>query len=85
MEYYSAIKNEIVPFAATRMDLEMIILNEVSQTDNDKYHDIIYRWNLKIDTNVPIYKTERLRFRKETYSYQTGKVGWRRYNLGGWD
>ena len=37
MEYYSAIKkNEIMPFAATRMDLEMIILSEVSQTEKDK-------------------------------------------------
>ena len=33
MEYYSAIKkNEIMPFAATWLDLEMIILSEVSQT-----------------------------------------------------
>ena len=32
MEYYSAIKkNEIMPFAATRMDLEMVILSEISQ------------------------------------------------------
>ena len=36
MEYYSAIKkNEIVPFAATWMDLEIIILNEVSQTETN--------------------------------------------------
>ena len=33
MEYYSAIKkNEIMSFAVTWMDLEMIILSEVSQT-----------------------------------------------------
>ena len=39
MEYYSAIKkNEIMPFAATWMDLVMIILSEVSQTEKDKYH-----------------------------------------------
>ena len=32
MEYYSAIKkNEIMPFEATWMDLEIIILSEVSQ------------------------------------------------------
>ena len=38
MEYYSAIKkNEIMPFAATWMDLEVVILTEVSQTEKDKY------------------------------------------------
>ena len=43
MEYYSAIKkNEIVPFAATWMDLEIIILSEVSQTGKDKYHIISF-------------------------------------------
>ena len=41
MEYYSAIKkNEIMPFAAAWMDLEIIILSEVSQTEKDKYHMI---------------------------------------------
>ena len=41
MEYYSAIKkNEILPFAATWMDLEIIILSEVSQTEKGKYHMI---------------------------------------------
>ena len=39
MEYYSAIKkNEIMPFAATWMDLEIIILSEVSQTEKHKYY-----------------------------------------------
>ena len=33
-------KNEIVPFAATWMDLEVIILSEVSQKEKDKYHMI---------------------------------------------
>ena len=38
MEYYSAIKkNEIMPFAATWMDLEIVILSEVSQEEKDKY------------------------------------------------
>ena len=47
VEYYSAIKkNEIMLFAATWMDLEIVILSEVSQTENDKY-DITYMWNLK--------------------------------------
>ena len=39
MEYYSAIKkNKIMPYAATWMDLEIIILNDVSQKEKDKYH-----------------------------------------------
>ena len=38
MKYYSAIKkNEIMPFAATWIDLEIIILSEVSQKEKDKY------------------------------------------------
>ena len=38
MEYYSAIKkNEIMPFAATWIDQEIIILSEVNQTEKDKY------------------------------------------------
>ena len=41
MEYYSAMKkNEIMSFAATWMDLEIMILSEVSQTEKDKYHVI---------------------------------------------
>ena len=43
VEYYSAIKkNEIMQFAATCMDLESIILSEVSQTEKDKYHMISF-------------------------------------------
>ena len=41
MEYYPAIKkNKIMPFAATWMDLEIVLLSEVSQTEKDKYHMI---------------------------------------------
>ena len=39
MEYYPAIKkNEILPFATTCMNLNDIILSEISQTEKDKYH-----------------------------------------------
>ena len=41
MEYYSAIKeNEIMPFAATWMDREIILLSKVSHKEKDKYHRI---------------------------------------------
>ena len=41
MEYYSAIKkNKIMSFAATWMELETLILSEMSQKDKDKYHMI---------------------------------------------
>ena len=38
MEYYSTIKkNEILPFAATWMDLENIMLSEMSKTNTIRY------------------------------------------------
>ena len=41
MEYYSAVKkDDIMPFAATWMELENLILSEMSQKDKDKYHMI---------------------------------------------
>ena len=43
MEYYSAIKmGKIMPFAATWMQLETIILSEVSQKEKDKCHMISF-------------------------------------------
>ena len=36
MEYYSALKNnEIISFAATWMDLEIVLLGKVSQTEDE--------------------------------------------------
>ena len=43
MEYYSATKkNEIMPFAATWMDLEILILSEVGQKEKDEYYMISF-------------------------------------------
>ena len=74
MEYYSTLrKYKIMSFAATWMQLEIIILSEVSQKAKDKYHTIItYMWNLKYGTNEPIYKTETDRHRGQTYGCQGG-------------
>ena len=38
------------------MDLENIMLNEISQ--RQILYDITYTWNLKNNTNESIYKTE---------------------------
>jgi len=49
MEYYSAIKkNYIIPFIATWMELEPLILSEVSQKDKDIYHMI----SLIMESNI---------------------------------
>ena len=41
VEYYSAIKNkERMPFAATWMDLNILILSKASKKEKDKYHTI---------------------------------------------
>ena len=68
MEYYSAIKNEILPFAATWMDLENM-LSEISQT---KTRIIWYHiWNLKYNTNI--YAKQTQRYKKQIYDYQRGE------------
>ena len=40
-----------MPFAATRMELETLILSEVSQKEKGKYHMISHTWNLIYSTN----------------------------------
>ena len=59
-----------MPFAATQMDLEMIRLSKVSQTEKDKYrmislmcththtHTHTHVWNLQDDTNEPSSETD---------------------------
>ena len=58
MEYYLAIKrNEIMPFAATWMDLEIIILSK-SNRERQILYDTTYMWKLKFDTIEPTYEIE---------------------------
>ena len=49
-------KNEILPLAATWMDLVIIILSEVRQRKANMIS--LYMWNLKNNRNEYIYKTE---------------------------
>ena len=51
MDYYSAMKkNEILPFATTWMDLEGIMLSEISQKKTNTVN-VTYMWNLKNETS----------------------------------
>ena len=85
-EYYTAIKKkEVMPFAATWIDLDRIILSEVSQTEKDKYHIIPNMWESKkvMQLNLFIKLKQTHSHRKQTYGYQRGKN--RRDKLGLWD
>ena len=54
---FSHKKNEILPFAAIRMDLEIIILREVKVRQKQIY-GFTYMWNVKNNMNESVYKTE---------------------------
>ena len=54
IEYYSAIKKEILPFGKTLMDLEDIMPSEISQ--RQILYDTTFMWNLKDDKLVYIIK-----------------------------
>ena len=54
-------KKELVPFVRAWMELENIMLSEISQSVKDKYHMILtYKWNLmnKIETEAWIPGTD---------------------------
>ena len=54
MKYYYAAerKKELLPFVTAWMELESIMLSEISQVAKDKYHyDLTYKWNLVNKTN----------------------------------
>ena len=58
VEYYSAMKkNEIMPLAATWIQLEAIMLSGVTHKEKDRPY-ITYMWNLKLDTDELTFETE---------------------------
>ena len=73
MEYYTLIKkNEIMPFAATRTDLEIVRLSEACQTERQKRNSP-GMWNLKRkDTDELTYKTEAELQRKNLWQSGAG-------------
>ena len=86
IEYYLAIKkNEIMPFAATWLDLEIIILSKVSQKEKEKYHMIslicgIYN---TAQINISMKQKQAHRYREEAYGCQRwGGVGGKNWEFG---
>ena len=82
MEYYLAIKkNEIMPFAAKWMYLEIIILSEVSQTKtNIIWYHLYDMWNLK-----KLQNRNRLTDIENKLMVTKGERCVRRDKLGIWD
>ena len=67
-------KSEVMPFAATWMELECIILSEVSQTEKDKYHVVLLICGIfKNDANEHIGKTETSSQAYRIYGYAVAK------------
>ena len=66
--------NEIMTFTATWMDLEIIILNEVSQTEKDKYHKILFICGILKITQMNLFTKQKEihKHRKQAYGYQRG-------------
>ena len=66
-----------MPCAATRMDLEIIILSEVSQTKTNIIYDLCMKSKKKKMMQMKLFKKQKQtnRHRKQTYSYQKGKGG----------
>ena len=73
-----------MPFVVIRVDLEIIVLSEVSQTKTISY-DIVYMWNLKSDRNELIYKIEadhRLKLKPKAQIYGFWGKGQRQRQIG---
>ena len=67
-----------MPFTATWMDLETVILSEVSQTEKDKYHMISLIYGIlkkMVQMNLSTKQKESYRCRKQTYGYHGVRGG----------
>ena len=80
MEYYSAIRRkQILPFATTWMELEGIMLSEISQAVKDKYQMISLTSGEGEPRETELAKQHQIHRTQEwTNSYQ------REGDLGGW-
>ena len=64
-----------MPFAAAWMELETLILSEVSQKEKDKYHMISHIWNLIYVTKEHFHRKENHGLGEQTCGCQGGERG----------
>ena len=85
VEYYSTIKNEIMPTAATRMDREIITLNEVSQRmTNTVWYRICVKSKIW-QKWASLWNRDGLTDTENTLMVTKGEKGWGRDRLRVWD
>ena len=73
-----------MPFAATWMDLEGIMLSEIRETEKDKYCMISLICGIKkLQLVVSIKKKQTHRYREQTSGYQQGGLQYRGKRVGG--
>jgi len=70
----------LMPFTVTCMNLEIIILSEVSKksiilSERQTSYYIRYMWNWKKNTNKSVQKTDRPRDIENKHDYQRGGIG----------
>ena len=76
MEYYSATKKDgIMSSAVTWMQLDIIILSEMSEKERQIPCGITYEWDLSNDTNEPTYEAETESLTEQTGGCQGRGVG----------
>ena len=70
-------KNEIMPFAATWMDLEIVILSKIHQTENYKYHRMLFMHGILKNGKMNLFTKQKKsrRYRKQASGYWR-EVGW---------
>ena len=64
-----------MPFVATWMELDTLILSEVSQQEKDKYHMLSHIWNLIYGKNEPFHRKVNHGLGEHTYGCQGGGGG----------